>query len=258
MWPRTPLFISPLTLPFNHRIPPPLHHGHNYALGTYSPFSHRTAAFHIQPGGYWDDRHHQCHCRYGEDDRSENCQKGRNPTFDCKDIAIRGVAQPVRLSFLADQPKFEADIVKYMEKKSKEDVPDRVVDMLISFINREHYYNKNVLDEVTLCILASNLGVKSVVDNAVSNLQKMEDYIRTSKELCQIIACILLSSKVDAKLTGWLKKFLLQNQLFVEDMHRSTAEWHNLIEYHPELLREVQVMMDLLPERKNMVGYRQL
>jgi hypothetical protein len=44
-----------------------------------------------------------------------------------------------------------------MEKKTEDEVPERVVDMLISFINREEYSNSDVLDEVILNILPPTL-----------------------------------------------------------------------------------------------------
>jgi len=178
--------------------------------------------------------------RDGEDNCSK-CKDENNPQcriydFETKDVTIRGKAHKIRCSYLAEAPKFEGDLVKYMEKKKERDVPDRVVDMLISFINREGYSNDNALDEVTVCILASSVGAKSALQHSLANLKKLECEIDDGKELVYIIGCILLSNKVDDGLIDWLKTFLTER---LPDGHTSPIynclEFEALVWQHPEV-----------------------
>lgn len=161
-----------------------------------------------------------------------------------KDVIIRGKARSVRASYLTEAPKFEADIVKYMEKKKESDVPDRVVDLLLQFINREHYDNDSPLDEVTVCILASNVGAKSALEHSVNRLKKLQKHIYDTNEIVDIIGCILLSSKVDSKLTDWLKDFLedLGNKMDLGQVFYS-RKYMELDAEHPEIYVAVSQMM---------------
>lgn len=163
--------------------------------------------------------------RFSSSSSSSCCDSAANSNsksdfeFKVKDVTVRGKARSVRASYLLEATKFEADLVKYMDKKKEEDVPDKVVDMLLSWINRENYSNKDPFDEVTLNILASNVGCKSVLDHSLSRLKKMEKDI-DGPDLVKIIGTIYLSSKVDDGLVNWLVKHL-----------KAGGKWRDLIEY---------------------------
>lgn len=92
--------------------------------------------------------------------------------FKTKDIIVRGKVYTVRASYLSEAPKFEADLVKFVDKKKEDVVPARVVAMLVSYINVESYKNTSFLDEVTLNIVASNVGAKSVGEYSLGRLKK--------------------------------------------------------------------------------------
>lgn len=79
--------------------------------------------------------------------------------------------------------------------------------MLISYINREQYSNDDPLDEVTLCILASNVGVKSAVEHSMAQLKKLQKEIDNCN-IVDIIGAIKLSNKVDDALDKWLEDTL--------------------------------------------------
>ncbi|CZR57239.1 uncharacterized protein PAC_07129 [Phialocephala subalpina] len=145
---------------------------------------------------YWCD--HSCDAK----------NKDKFP-FKTKDVTIRGKAFSFRASYLVEVPKLEKELVSFMEKKTQEEVPDRVVNMLVSFINRERYVNDDPLDEVTLNILASNVGAKSVVEHSMDQLKKLEKNIDVTN-IVDIICTIMESSGVIDKLTDWLKDILCE------------------------------------------------
>ncbi|PVH89590.1 hypothetical protein DL98DRAFT_647329 [Cadophora sp. DSE1049] len=163
--------------------------------------------------------------RYSSSSSSSCCDSAANSNsksdfeFKVKDVTVRGKARSVRASYLLEATKFESDLVKYMDKKKEDDVPDKVVDMLISWINRENYANKDPFDEVTLNILASNVGCKSILDHSLGRLKKMEREI-DGPELVKIVGTIYLSSKIDDGLKKWLVKFL-----------KGDALWRDLVNY---------------------------
>ncbi|KAK6584846.1 hypothetical protein PZA11_003070 [Diplocarpon coronariae] len=142
-------------------------------------------------------------CYEGRDNRNSE----QELDFKTKDVTVRGKARAVRATYLIEAPKFESDLVKYMEKKKEDDVPERVVDMLISWINREQYPNEDLFDEVTLHILASNVGCKSIQEQSLKKLKGMEENLDPA-ELFRIVGTVYLSSKVDKDLKGWLVKLL--------------------------------------------------
>ncbi|CAG8955397.1 hypothetical protein HYFRA_00014230, partial [Hymenoscyphus fraxineus] len=78
--------------------------------------------------------------------------------FKTKDIFIRGKVYAIRASYLAESPKFEAELMKYVDKKKEELVPRKVVEMLIRYVNEEVYENSSFVDEVTVCVLAGCVG----------------------------------------------------------------------------------------------------
>jgi hypothetical protein len=172
-----------------------------------------------------------------------------------KDIMIRGKAYKVRKSFLTDLGKFEADIGKYLEKKSEETVPTNVVQMLIDFINVEQCEAQSLSDVVTLHVLGSNLSVKSVQEHCLGLLKKHEEGYRiTGAELVGICSTIMLSSKVDDKLTEWLKKFLNRNEIWRE-LHY-LPEYQRVTVTKPELEIELNRLLGFVPKDDNSEGLR--
>lgn len=225
-----PLALSPRVHAYNSYLTPP--------------------SYHCRHSGYCNGalHHHENNCACAESSGDKICNRqADNTRVKMKDVTIRGKARPVRASYLTEAPKFEADIVKYMEKKKESDVPDRVVDLLLQFINREHYDNSNLLDEVTICILASNVGAKSALEHSVGRLKKLEEDIHLRidpNNIVDIIGCILLSSKVDAKVTDWLKNFLgqLGEKMDLREIFYS-RKYLELDEEHPEVYVAVSQMM---------------
>ncbi|KAH7342680.1 hypothetical protein BKA65DRAFT_552297 [Rhexocercosporidium sp. MPI-PUGE-AT-0058] len=148
-------------------------------------------------------------------DNASNSNSKSDFDFKVKDVTVRGKARSVRCSYLIDTGKFEADLVKYMDKKKEDDVPDKVVDMLISWINREKYSNHDPFDEVTLNILASNVGCKSILEHSLGRLKSMQDSIQ-GNDWVKIIGTVYLSSKVDEGLKKWLVKYLKEDRRYEE------------------------------------------
>jgi hypothetical protein len=182
-----------------------------------------------------------CSCRRscGE---SSNSNSKSNFNFKTKDITIRGKARAVRASYLTEATKFESELTKYMEKKTEDEVPERVVDMLISFINREEYSNSDVLDEVILNILASNVGAKSTVDYSLSRIKDC-GFPPNGRLICGVITLITQSGKVDDGLKKWLEKELKAKECelywaLIDDEH-----FHKLWSERPEVVVEVQRMV---------------
>jgi hypothetical protein len=90
-----------------------------------------------------------------------------------------------------------------MDKKKDDQVPDRVVGMLIAYINGEDYENDDPLDEVTLNILASNVGCKSAGEHSLGRLKKSK---LTPEVFAELSGPIFLSTKVDEGLKSWFDK----------------------------------------------------
>ncbi len=172
-----------------------------------------------------------------------NSNKKRDYDFKLKDVTVRGKARAVRASFLIEAPKFEADLVKYMDKKKEDDVPEEVVDMLISWINTENYKNSNPFDEVTLHILASNVGCKSVLEQSIARLKTMQSSL-VPDELVKIIGTIFLSSRVDGGLKKWLVKLLKERNLWkgLYTITKFNAMVMERPEVEAELVRELGVI----------------
>jgi len=201
----------------------------------------REQLFH-QHQGHLD---HGCGCRRSCDLTSNSNTKS-NFDFKTKDVTVRGKARAVRESYLTEASKFESDLTKYMEKKKEEDVPDRVVDMLISFINREEYSNSDIVDEVTLNILASNVGAKSTVNHSLSRLKKID--IRQASNnnayvICQVLGLITQSGKVDDGLRKWLENSLTANRFSLYNDLFETAQYREMAYEHPEVVAEVERMV---------------
>ncbi|KAF4634544.1 hypothetical protein G7Y89_g3567 [Cudoniella acicularis] len=171
---------------------------------------------------------------------SSNSNNKSDFDFKTKDISVRGKVYTVRASYLSEAPKFEADLVKYMDKKKEEVLPSRVLEMLISFINRETYKNNSPLDEVTLNILAHNVGAKSVVEYSLGRL-KMDEV--GTQEMTDIVAAILCSDKVAEGLKEWLKKHLGDREREWKLM--GSRSWTGLVFDHPEVEARLQVLLGI-------------
>jgi hypothetical protein len=147
-----------------------------------------------------------CHRCSGSSSNSSSSSSSKDSKT--KDVVVRGRTYKIRKSFLADSSKFEGDIVKLLDKKSEDAVPNNVVQMLVDFINEESCKSNSILDFVQMSILASNLGVKSAVEYSLGVLKKEIDYEPSGVELTHICLAVLESSKVDEKLVEWLKRYL--------------------------------------------------
>jgi hypothetical protein len=189
---------------------------------------------------YHENQGHYGRCGCHRSCESSNSNSKKDFDFKTKDITIRGKARAVRASYLAEAGKFEGDLVKFMEKKKEEDVPDRVIDMLISYINREEYSNNNPLDEVTLNILSSNVGAKSAVDYSLGRFKTFQGEIE-DEILSHITGMVLLSSKVDDGLRKWLKKHLLDRDRVLH-LERSRA-FNEMLQEKPELAPEIERLL---------------
>ncbi|KAG4427818.1 hypothetical protein IFR05_016697 [Cadophora sp. M221] len=165
-------------------------------------------------------------------DNPSNSNSKSDFDFKVKDVTVRGKARSVRCSYLLEAGKFEADLVKYMDKKKEDDVPDKVVDMLISWINREKYSNHDPFDEVTLNILASNVGCKSIMEHNLARLKTMQKNIDAA-EWVKIVGTVYLSSKVDDGLKKWLAKFLKEDDRWRMLIHY--PQYQDMAEQRPEV-----------------------
>ena len=178
-------------------------------------------------------------------DSAANSNSKSEFDFKVKDVTVRGKARSVRASYLLEATKFESDLVKYMDKKKEDDVPDKVVDMLISWINRENYSNKDPFDEVTLNILASNVGCKSILEHSLGRLKKMERDIEPD-EWVRIIGTVYLGNKVDDGLKKWVCKFFKESRRW--EILIEQYEYKIMRQERPEVHRDFFTGMGLMPE----------
>ncbi|KAI9649339.1 hypothetical protein NHQ30_001911 [Ciborinia camelliae] len=155
--------------------------------------------------------------------------------FPTKDIVIRGKTYSCRKSFLADQGKFEDSLVKMMEKKKEDEIPTTVLDSLFSCINEEIVLSSaSAHDLVTLNVLSSSLGVKSVMEKSLAQLKKQcADNIVSGSTLTGIVVTVMMSSKVDDGLREWLKKYIKGWGLWEE--LQGFAMYIRCVEDHPEI-----------------------
>lgn len=173
-----------------------------------------------------------------------------------KSVAIRGNNFNIRYSYLAEVPKFEADIVKYMEKRTEEAVPDKTVHMLVDFINQEAYTPAIVFDDVMVNILASNVGAKSAVEYSLKQI-KSRQYghdiygISGAVELVKIMFTIQQSSKVDSNLRGWLIKLLEANDCALYWAVHFHPDAQKTLEERPELFLEYRRLIKIVHDPKD-------
>ena len=157
-----------------------------------------------------------------------------------KDVVVRGKTYKFRKSFLAEASKFESELVKFVDKKSEETIPDRVLELLEHFVNNDEYKTCNLSDEVALNIVGTNVGAKSVVEYSLKSISK-RDVVRLN-ELIPVIASILLSGRVDDGLREWLKKQLKYDSR--ADSLPGHPAWESLQHSHPEVERRVLELLD--------------
>lgn len=176
--------------------------------------------------------------------KAEAKAKKEKYDFKTKDITVRGVSYSVRKSFLAESSKFEADFIKFVDKKTEDNVPSTVVQMLIDFINEEECSGSTLLEWVQLNILASSLGAKSAIEYSLNELKKgtSDSYSVRARELTNICVAVLMSSRVDSGLEGWLKKFLQHDQRAEQLVN--THDFQDILEDHPELYTKVIELLD--------------
>jgi hypothetical protein len=175
--------------------------------------------------------------------RSCNSTKASDFDFPTKDIAVRGKTYSVRQSYLNEASKFEADLQKYVDKKAKEVLPNRVIEMLISFINREWYENDSALDEVTMNVLTTNVNAKSAFEHSLKRLQKFDGEIDPF-EMSEICATILCSDKVNDKLKEWLKKYMLKVPERI-DVLGCSQKWAELHSEMPEVAARLAELLGM-------------
>ena len=168
------------------------------------------------------------------------------------DIVVRDKARIIRSSYLHENPKFVADLNKYIDKKDEDTIPDKVVDLLINFINTDSYENSDIVDEVTLCILASSVGAKSVVDKSLERLKILKGVSDIAPhEAAQMTPMILTGGSVDKGLMGWLKKVLgNDDRLLGEEMYR-TREFQKVLSDKPEIDLAVRRLLEFTEEPKD-------
>lgn len=201
--------------------------------------------------GYFTQEQSDC----GHDCCESNClqtqataHRWTNPQLKTKDVLIRKKAFSVRESYLIEQPKFEKELGQYVDKKDKTAIPDRVINLLFSFINQEEYCNSDPHDEVTLCILAFNVNSRSTVKHSLGNLKEIEDNIDNPEILVDIIITILRSSDVPDKLKDWLEKFMRDKVPW--DQICFDPKFQAFIHEYPETYMDLLVLLGLSPKRQ--------
>lgn len=143
---------------------------------------------------------------------------------------------------MADLGKFENELVKFVDKKSEEELPDNVIQMLVDIINEESCESNSAIDLVGLNILGSNLGYKSAVDYSLQELKKIEsDGLIMADELTKICGTITMSGKVHEGLEAWLKRFIRNHDAW--HMLQTSQKFRLLIANHPEVETRLETIM---------------
>ncbi|PQE33604.1 hypothetical protein CJF32_00003470 [Rutstroemia sp. NJR-2017a WRK4] len=188
------------------------------------------------------EHHHCCSKSSGSgsgDSSSNNKDKSNSSSsskysFPTKDIVIRGKTYACRKSFLADQPKFEDTLVKTTSAKKEDLIPTSVIESLFACINEERCPATNPHDLVTLNILASGLGIKSVVEKSLAQLKKsVADTIIQGAMLTQIVVTVMMSSKVDEGVKEWLKMYV-KGWGLLEELE-GWPDYRRAVDAHPEI-----------------------
>jgi hypothetical protein len=198
-------------------------------------------------------------------DSSSNSSKGEKDEkldFKTKDLFIRSKLYSVRASYLAEAPKFEAELTKLMDKKKEDIIPSRILTLLLNYINKEDYTNDNVLDEVTLHVVCTTVNCRSAAEFALERLKRYtkEGNEIGSKEMVQIVVMVLMSEKVDNGLKEWLKnhfkgagneKLGAMRQLALA----GCKDWLKVVDQKPEVENRLMVLLDFRV-KDDEAGYR--
>lgn len=187
------------------------------------------------------------HCRHGkghgyhEPSTSDSTHKPKTD-LKTKDVALRGKAYKIRKNFLADMGKFEGDLIKFVDKKSEEELPNGIIQMLVDYINQETCKSRDMVDLVGLNVLSSNLGYKSAVEASLSRLKDIASrYNIGTRELTKICGTITMSAKVDDRIKLWLKKFIIDRDIFQDFC--SSKPFRELLKKHPEVGTRLEVIL---------------
>lgn len=222
---------------------PPLQEVLEEAFGRRHNSDHRHHCGQHHDHHHDHDHDHSCHqksscCGCGDSDSKAK----KEYSFKTKDVTLRGKSYQIRKSFLADLSKFENELVKFVDKKSEEELPERVIQLLVDYINEDCCECKVALDLVGLNILASNLGYKSAVEYSLEELKKTEvEYLVRAEELTRICGTITMSGKVDEGLESWLKKFI-RNHDALPALENSRS-FQVLVANHPEVWTKLETIM---------------
>jgi hypothetical protein len=246
-----PLYRDPLR---RHRgnvitVSSPHHDDYNCPCSDCEPIHRGSIPSRCHHESRQHDHHHCCSKSSGSGDSSSssNSKDKSNSSssssfssssskysFPTKDIVIRGKTYACRKSFLADQPKFEDTLVKTTAAKKEDLIPSSVIDSLFACINEERCPATNPHDLVTLNILASGLGVKSVVEKSLAQLKKsVADTIIQGGMLTQIVVTVMMSSKVDEGIKEWLKMYV-KGWGLLEELE-SWPDYRRAVDAHPEI-----------------------
>lgn len=201
------------------------HHNHGHGCGHSNHCDHDN-------GHGCQEKHKHCnggHAHWNDHEETD---------LKTKDVALRGKAYKIRKAFLADMGKFEHDLIKLVDKKTEEELPDSVIQLLVDYINKESCESKNMVDLVGLCLLASTLGYTSGIEGALRELKEVSSGGHVGRDdLTKICGMITMSGKVDDGLKTWLKNFLtipnvlqalFHSQAFQELNHNHPEVWIRL------------------------------
>lgn len=202
------------------------------------------------------DHHYDHECRHKKKccgcGDTESKEKKKEYAFKTKDVALRGKSYPVRKSFLADLAKFENDLIKFVDKKSDEELPEHILQLLIDFINEESCESETPLDLVGLNLLASNLSYKSAVEASLQQLKNLDARYFNPDVLVKVCGTITMSGKVDEALESWLKKFLRDHDgVYVLN---NTRSYRVLTAHYPEVQTRLETLMGLRDKDNNTLG----
>ncbi|KIN04313.1 hypothetical protein OIDMADRAFT_178357 [Oidiodendron maius Zn] len=171
-----------------------------------------------------------------------NSKDDKKHGFKTRDVTLRGKCYQIRKSFLAEFGKFENEFAKFVEKKSEEELPNEVIQMLVDCINDEPGELNSAINLVGLNILASNLGCRSAVEDSLQELKKIEsDSLIRADELTKICGTITMSGKVDDRLQAWLKRFICKHDAW--HLLQNSQKFRLLVTRHPEVKTRLETIM---------------
>ena len=195
--------------------------------------------------------HHHSSCNGSKSNDSLSSSSSKSD-LKTKDLFIRSKVYSVRASYLAEAPKFEAELTKLMDKKKEDVIPSRIIRLLIDYINKESYKNDNILDEVTLHVVCTTVNCRSAAEFALERLKKFskEGNEIPAHDMAQICVIIFCSEKVEDKLKEWLKAHLKGTGdkklgLGRQDLLGNSKAWNELMDKKPEVGTRLLVLLDI-------------